>query len=705
MRQKAILGLSFVALFTQCTMNEQPLGGEPRAKEVPYEMTKHGDTRVDEYYWLRDRENSEVIDYLNQENAYREKIMAGTEKFQDRLFEEMVGRIKKDDSSVPYQLDGYFYYTRFEGDLEYPLYCRKKGSLDADEEVMLNVNELAQGHSYYKIGGVSIHPSNQKIAFGVDTVSRRIYTLYTKDLVTGEIEKISAEECSGGAVWSADGNHLFYTVKDLETLRSSAIKRWSAEDQSFETVYEEQDETFSCYVYKSKSREYILIGSSSTMSDEHRFIPANTPLATFQILQERERGLEYSVSHFGDDFYLRTNADGATNFKLVKTPVSATEKENWEDVLPHQKDVYLEDMELFSNYLVTEQRKEGLTQIRIQPWGKEAYLLPFEEESYTAYIGNNPSFDQQHLRFGYTSMTTPGSVIDYDFATGEKTIKKEQEVIGGYDKSLYETKRIWATADDGTQIPMSIVYRKDKLRGHAPNPTLLYGYGSYGITVDPQFSTVRLSLLDRGFVYAIAHIRGSQYLGRPWYEDGKMFNKRNTFTDFISCGEKLIEDGYSSKQTLMAMGGSAGGLLMGAVVNMRPDLFRGVIAAVPFVDVVTTMLDETIPLTTGEYDEWGNPNNKESYEYMLSYSPYDQVTAQDYPAMLITTGLHDSQVQYWEPAKWIARLRKMRTNNKEPLLMYCNMETGHGGASGRFEALRETAMEYAFLLDLMGIKS
>lgn len=705
MRQKAILGLSFVALFTHCTMNEAPQSGEPRAKEVPFEMTVHGDTRVDEYYWMREREDQEVIDYLNAENTYREQIMAGTEKFQDRLFDEMVGRIKKDDSSVPYELDGYFYYTRFEGDLEYPLYCRKKGSLASEEEVMLNVNELAEGHSYYKIGGVSIHPNNQKIAFGVDTVSRRIYTLYTKDLVTGEVVQISPAECSGGAVWSADGDHLFYTVKDLETLRSNEIKRWSAADQSFTTVFVEEDETFSCYVYKSKSREYILIGSSSTMSDEHRFISAKTPEAPFQMLQGRERGLEYGVSHFGEHFYIRTNAGGATNFKLVKTPVTATEKEHWEDVLPHQEDVYFEDMELFSNCLVTEQRKDGLSQIRIQPWGEEAYYLPFEEETYTAYIGSNPSFDQTHLRFGYTSMTTPGSVIDYDFATGAKTVQKEQEVIGGYDKSKYETKRIWATADDGTKVPMSIVYRKDLLRDNGPNPTLLYGYGSYGITVDPQFSTVRLSLLDRGFVYAIAHIRGSQYLGRPWYEDGKMFEKRNTFTDFISCGEALIEQGYCSNQTLTAMGGSAGGLLMGAVVNMRPDLFRGVIAAVPFVDVVTTMLDETIPLTTGEYDEWGNPNHKESYEYMLSYSPYDQVSAQDYPAMLITTGLHDSQVQYWEPAKWIARLRKMRTDRKEPLLMYCNMETGHGGASGRFESLRETAMEYAFLLDLMGIKS
>ena len=705
MRQKALLSLSFVVILTQCTMTEQNPAGEPLAKSVPFEMTTHGDTRVDEYYWMRDRENPEVIEYLNAENAYREKIMKATEPLQERLYEEIVSRIKKDDSSVPYELDGYFYYTRFNADSEYPLYCRKGGSLEAEEEVLLDVNELAKGHDYYQVTGLSMHPSNQKISFGVDTVSRRIYTLYTKDLITGAIDLISEAECTGGSSWSADGNFLFYSVKDLETLRSCRIKRWNAQTGKHSTVYEENDETFSTFVYKSKSKKYIFIGSGSTMADEHRFIPADQPEATFELIHPRTRGLEYGLSHFGDHFYIRTNADDATNFKLVRTPVTAPSIENWEDVIPHRESTYLEDIALFSDYLVTEERSNGLTNIRIQPWGGEPTYLPFEEETYTGYLGNNPGFDQMHLRFGYTSMTTPGSVIDYDFTTGGKTIQKEQEVVGGYDKSLYETKRIWATASDGTQVPMSLVYRKDKLRSDGPNPTMLYGYGSYGITVDPQFSSVRLSLLDRGFVYAIAHIRGSQYLGRPWYENGKMFDKMNTFTDFISCAETLIEQGYASPETLMASGGSAGGLLMGTVVNLRPDLFRGVLAAVPFVDVMTTMLDETIPLTTGEYDEWGNPNNEDSYNYMKSYSPYDNVTAQDYPAMLITTGLHDSQVQYWEPAKWVARLRKLRTNRREPLLMYCNMETGHGGASGRFESLKETAMEYAFFLDLMGIKS
>ncbi len=705
MQRKVILGLSFIALMTQCTMNETPNTGEPIAKELVHEMTIHGDTRNDEYYWMRNRENPEVIEYLNQENAYREQIMKGTEKLQERLYDEIVGRIKKDDSSVPYLLDGYYYYTRYEGEKEYPLYCRKKGTLEAVEEVILDVNELAEGHPYYQIAGLSIHPNNQKISFGVDTVSRRIYTIYTKDLVTGDIDIVTENECTGGSTWSADGNYLFYTVKDLETLRSNKIKRWDAQVGIHELIFEEEDETFTCFVYKSKSRKYLMIGSSSTMADEHRFLAADNPTGAFQVIQPRERGLEYSTSHFDDHFYIRTNADGATNFKLVKAPVESPSKENWTEVIAHDENILFSDMELFKNCLVTEERSNGLVRIRIQPWGGESYYLPFEEETYTAYVGNNPSFDQKHLRYGYTSLTTPGSVIDYDFATGKKIVRKEQEVLGGYNKSNYETKRIWATADDGENIAMSIVYRKDLIREDGPNPTLLYGYGSYGYTIDPSFSTVRLSLLDRGFVYAIAHIRGSQYMGRPWYEDGKMFNKINTFKDFIACGDALVEQAYASPQTLMAMGGSAGGLLMGSVVNMRPDLFRGVIAAVPFVDVVTTMLDESIPLTTGEFDEWGNPKNKDSYEYMLSYSPYDQVKPQDYPALLITTGLHDSQVQYWEPAKWIARLRKMRTNKDEVLLMYCNMETGHGGASGRFEALKETAMEYAFFLDLMGIKS
>jgi oligopeptidase B len=678
----------------------------PKAVERPHKMVMHGDERVDEFYWLRDRENPEVIEYLNAENAYLEEVMADTKPFQEQLFDEMVGRIKKDDSSVPYELDGYFYYTRYEGDSEYPIYCRKWATLEAEEEVMLDVNDLAKEHSYYQIGGLSIHPGNHQIIFGVDTVGRRMYALHHKDLKTGTIRQISEQECSGGGTWSADGSFVFYTAKDPDTLRSAYIKRWNAQTGEHVQIYHEEDETFNTYVFKTRSRKYLLIGSSSTLTDEIWYLPSDQPEGTFQVFHPRERGLEYGVSHFGDHFYIRTNADGAVNFKLMRTALNETSKAHWEEVIPHREEVLFEGMELFSNYLVVEERSQGLTQIRIQNWSDgQYYYLPFEEEVYTSYLGTNPSFDQKHLRYGYTSLTTPSSVIDYDFETGEKVLQKQQEVVGGYDASKYETKRIWATAQDGTKVPMSMVYRRDLHTPGTPSPTLLYGYGSYGITIDPSFSSVRLSLLDRGFVYVIAHIRGSQYLGRPWYEDGKMFVKRNTFTDFISCAEKLIADGTTDASNLMAMGGSAGGLLMGAVMNMRPELFKGMIAAVPFVDVVTTMLDESIPLTTGEYDEWGNPNHEDSYHYMKSYSPYDNIVPQDLPALLITTGLHDSQVQYWEPAKWIARLRKSKTNPESPLLMYCNMETGHGGASGRFEALKETAMEYAFFLDLVGIRS
>ncbi|MDX9697384.1 MAG: S9 family peptidase, partial [Bacteroidales bacterium] len=467
-------------------------------------------------------------------------------------------------------------------------------------------------------------------------------------------------------------------------------------------VYQEDDETFSAYVTKTKSNKYLLIGSSSTMADEYRFLDATNPTGEFKIIQPRERGLEYSVSHFGDYFFIRTNLQ-AKNFKLAKTPIKKTTKENWVDVIPHAEDAYIENFEIFRDFLVLEERKDGLNKVRIIKWNDlSEHYLDFGEETYSAYISTNPDFDSELLRFGYSSLTTPSSTIDYNMNTREKTVKKEQVVLGGFDKSNYESKRIFATAADGKKIAMSIVYKKG-LKLDGTNPALIYGYGSYGATMDPYFSSTRLSLLDRGFVYAIAHVRGEQYYGRQWYEDGKLLNKINTFTDFNSCSEYLIEQGYTSNEKLFAMGGSAGGLLMGAIANMRPDLYKGIVAQVPFVDVVTTMLDESIPLTTSEFDEWGNPKDSVYYEYMLSYSPYDQVKAQDYPAMLVTTGLHDSQVQYFEPAKWVAKLRDMKTDN-HVLLLYTNMEAGHGGASGRFQALKEYALEYAFIFQQLGIK-
>ena len=707
MNVKLVSAISFALFLSNCTtMPEKTVLTEPKAKKIPHRLEIHGDTRIDNYYWLNDRENPEVIAYLNAENAYREHIMKGTEDLQQKLFDEMVGRIKKDDSSVPYKVDGWYYYTRFEGDKEYPIYCRKRETLEAPEEIMLDVNELAKGYSYYQVAGLSIRPDKKMIAFGVDTQSRRIYTIHFKNLETGEILDEVITNTTGGATWAEDNKTLFYSRKNEITLRSERIlkHKLGTSDQTDVEVYYEADETFSTFVYKTKSKKYLIIGSSATLSDEYRILEADNPDGTFRVFQPRQRNLEYGIAHFNDHWYIRTNADGATNFKIMRTPLNATTQNNWIDVLPHREDVLVGGMELFKHFIVVEERSNGLTQMRIQKWDDgTTHYIDFGEETYTAYTGTNPEYDTELLRYGYTSLTTPNSVIEYNLRTHEKTILKEQEVVGGYDKNQYESHRVWATATDGTKVPISLVYKKD-LKNDFGNPLLLYGYGSYGVTIDPSFSATRLSLLDRGFVFAIAHIRGGEYLGRQWYDNGKLFTKMNTFTDFIACAEYLVDSGYTTKNKLFAMGGSAGGLLMGAVINLKPELFNGVIAAVPFVDVVTTMLDESIPLTTGEYDEWGNPNDEAFYKYMLSYSPYDQVKRADYPALLVTTGLHDSQVQYWEPAKWVAKLRELRTNKNKPLLMFCNMDTGHGGASGRFEAYKETAMEYAFLLDLAGMK-
>lgn len=677
----------------------------PKAEKIDKSLKIHGDTRVDSYYWLRNRESEQTLAYLNAENSYREAMMKHTEPLQEKLFEEIKGRIKEDDESVPYKKNGYWYYVRFEKGKEHPIYCRKKESMTAEEEVLIDANAEAKKYSYYKVAGLSVSPNNEWLAFGEDTLSRRIYNIRFKHLPTGEVLDYQLEYTTGGCAWANDNSHVFYTVKD-QSLRPYKIFRHELKtDPTKDTeIYHESDATFVCSAYKSKSRDYIMITSQSTVSNEYRFLPADKPREDFKLIQPRERDLEYGVAHFGEHWYIRTNYQNATNFKLMRAPLSAPSKENWEDLIPHREDVYLEGLEIFKDFLVLEERSNGLSDLRIKSWdGATDYYIKFDNETYTAGIGNNPDFDSQILRYGYSGLTTPASVVDFDMVEKTKEIKKQMEVVGGYDETLYQSERVWATADDGTQIPISLVYRKDKLQ-EGTNPLLLYGYGSYGITVDPGFSSTRLSLLDRGFIFAIAHIRGGQYLGRQWYEDGKMLKKRNTFTDFIACAEHLTAENYTSPQQLYAMGGSAGGLLMGAVVNMKPEIFKGVIAAVPFVDVVTTMLDETIPLTTGEYDEWGNPNEKEYYDYMKTYSPYDNVSAQNYPAMLITTGLHDSQVQYWEPAKWCAKLRELKTD-QNPLYMYINMETGHGGASGRFEAYRETAMEYAFLLDLAGIKA
>ncbi len=682
------------------TMNEVQAEA-PKAKKVEKALTIHDDTRIDNYYWLNEREDQEVIDYLNAENDYTKTKLKHTEAFQEKLYDEIVGRIKKDDQSVPYKDNGYYYLTRYEEGGEYPIYARKKGNLEAEEEIMLNVNELAEGFKFYRAAGLSVSPNNKLLSYGVDTLSRRIYTIKFKNLETGEMLTDVIPNTTGRAVWANDNKTLFYSVKD-EALRSYKIFKHKLGTDASEDVevFHEADETFSTYVYKSKSDKYIIIGSYQTLSSEFRFVDANTPDAKFTVFQPRERDLEYDIAHYDDRFYVRTNKD-AKNFRLMVTNENATTKDNWTEVIPHRADVLLEGMDIFKDYLVLSERKNGITQLRVRPWEGEEHYIKFNDDAYVAYTSTNLDFDTEILRVGYTSMTTPSSTYDYNMVTREMELLKQQEVVGGFNSDEYQSERLYVKARDGVKVPVSLVYKKGTpIDGSAP--CLLYGYGSYGASMEPYFSSVRLSLLDRGFVYAIAHIRGGEEMGRHWYEDGKLLNKKNTFTDFIDCGEHLVANNYAAKDKLFAMGGSAGGLLMGAVVNMRPDMWKGVIAAVPFVDVVTTMLDESIPLTTGEFDEWGNPKDKEYYEYIKSYSPYDNVEAKAYPCMMVTTGLHDSQVQYWEPAKWVAKLREMKTDNNT-LLLHTNMDAGHGGASGRFARFKETAMEYAFLLDLAGI--
>ncbi|MBA6155188.1 S9 family peptidase [Tenacibaculum sp. S7007] len=685
----------------------------PVAEKQPITLEKHGDVRTDNYFWMRltdkqknakekDEQTQKVYDYLNAENTFYDEMTAETKDFQEQLFQEMKGRIKEDDESVPYKKNGYFYITRFEKGQQYPIYSRKKGSLSAEEEIMFNVNDEAKGYEYFQLGGLGISPNNKLTTFAVDTVSRRQYTIQIKNLENGKVHADKIENTTGGSVWANDNKTIYYTKQDPQTLRSSKIyKHILGTDASEDIlVFEEKDETFGTFVTKTKSKKYIVIGSYNTVSTEYQVLEADNSEGEFRMIQPRERNLEYDIAHYGDHFYIKTNKDGATNFKLMKTPENKTSKENWIDVIPHREDTLFEDFSIFKDYLVLEERNEGLNKIRIKRWdNSEDYYLPFDEETYSAGVYANPEFDTDIIRYSYNSMTTPSSVIDFNMKDQSKEIKKEQEVLGGkFNKENYVSERIWVPTRDGKKVALSIVRHKETKVDNS-TPILQYAYGSYGYTVNDGFSTTRLSLLDRGFIFALAHIRGSQYLGRDWYEDGKMLNKKNTFNDFVDCSKYLIKNNYTSPEHLYAMGGSAGGLLMGAIINMNSELYNGIIAAVPFVDVISTMLDDSIPLTTGEYDEWGNPNDKEYYDYIKSYSPYDQVEAKAYPNMLITTGLHDSQVQYWEPAKWVAKLRDVKTDNNK-LFLHTNMDAGHGGASGRFDALKETAEEYTFLLML-----
>lgn len=686
----------------------------PVANKRPHHIEKHGDIRVDNYYWMRlsdeqkeaeekDEQTQEVLTYLNQENDYTKLVMKHTENFQERLFQEMKGRIKETDQSVPVKDNGYWYYTRFEEGKDYAFYCRKKDSLDNEEQVMIDGPALAEGKSYWALGGMTVSPNNEWVAYGVDEVSRRVYRVFFKELATGKVSEDILEGTTGRATWAADNRTLFYSKRDPQTLREFQIWKHilgTPQDQDV-LVFEEKDETFSCFVFKTKSEKYLVIGSSQTLTTEYRVLEADQPNGEFRIFQTRQRELEYAIDHYGDCFYVTTNWN-AKNYKLMRTSLSQTTMEHWEEVIPHREDVLLEGVEMFRDFMVIDERKNGLTQLRIKRWdGTQEYYLPFEDAAYSAGVGANPDFNTDILRYGYTSMVTPMSTFDFNMVTGEKTLLKQQEIVGGYNSSDYHCERLMVPVSDGTLVPVSLVYKKGFER-NAKSPLLLYAYGSYGHSLDAGFGSARLSLLNRGFAYAIAHIRGGQEMGRSWYDNGKLLQKKNTFTDFVDCAQYLVNEKYTDSDRLFAMGGSAGGLLMGAVANMAPQLFKGIISAVPFVDVVTTMLDESIPLTTFEYDEWGNPNHEEFYHYMKSYSPVDNIEKKDYPNILVTTGYWDSQVQYWEPAKYVAKLRDMKTDDNR-LLFWCNMDAGHGGKSGRFEALKEVALEYAFMMDLVGI--
>ncbi|KGE14062.1 S9 family peptidase [Sphingobacterium deserti] len=685
-----------------------PQADAPIAQKKEHTRIIHGDTVADDYYWMNDyfkkgADSSNVIQYLEEENKYTAIMMKDTEALQEKLFLEMKGRIKEKDESVPYLKNGYYYYSRTEEGKQYYKYCRKKGSLDGPEEVLLDIDAMAEGYSYYAATGFSVSPDNKLLAFGVDTVSRREYTIHIKNLETGELSTEKIDRTEGEAVWANDSKTFFYTAKNPVTLLSEKIKRHTlgASDKSDAVVYDEKDNTNYIGVEKSKNGRYIMIYSGGTLSSEVFILNADTPNAPFKSFQPRRKDVLYSVTALADRFLILTN-DHAKNFKVAQCPLEKTTKENWTDFIPHRSDVLVSGLDEFKDFLAVAERKNGLTQMAIRSLtdGTQHYL-DFGEAAYAVYPSVNEEYDTQVVRYGYTSLVTPSSTFDYNMKTKEKQLKKQQQVLGGYDADNYITERQFATATDGTRIPISLVYKKG-FEKNGKASLLLYAYGSYGSSMDPSFSSARLSLLDRGFVYAIAHIRGGEEMGRQWYEDGKMMKKKNTFTDFVDCGQFLVKEHYTSSAHLYAQGGSAGGLLMGAVINLAPSLWNGVIAQVPFVDVVNTMLDETIPLTTNEYDEWGNPNEPAAYSYMKSYSPYENIEPKEYPNLLVTTGLHDSQVQYFEPAKWVAKLRATKKGSNVVLLK-TDMDYGHGGASGRFDYLKDVALNYAFLFKLEGI--
>jgi len=680
----------------------------------PFEITMHSDTRIDNYYWMRltdeqknaknyDNQTQEVVDYITEENSYTRSSLSHTKKLQKTLYKEMVSRIKKDDESVPYYKNGYYYYSRYEQNKEYRIHCRKKDSLEAKEEVILDENELAKGYDYFAVAGRNISPDNNWLAYGVDTLSRRIYEVHFKNLNTGEVLNNTISNSTGSVAWANDNQTVFYTSKNQTTLLGEKIWRHKVgKNTPDKMMYHEKDDTYYNGVYQSKSGKFIIIYHSSTLISDYQILDANNPDGKFKRFTSRDFDHEYSIDHYKDKFYIVTNWK-AKNNRLMETPDNKTSISNWKEVIPHRKSVHLLGMEIFKDHLVLSERKDGLRELRIihQKNGKDEYIN-FGEESYTSWISVNEEFDTNLLRYSYSSLVTPFSTYDYNMDTGDLELKKQDEVVGGYKQEDYISKRTYATARDGKTIPISIVYRKDKKQDQSQN-LLLYAYGAYGSTIDPYFSSTRLSLLDRGFIYAIAHVRGGQIYGRQSYDDGRMLNKKNTFYDFIDAGKYLIDSKHTDSDKLYAQGGSAGGLLIGAILNMEPSIWNGAIAAVPFVDAVTTMADPSIPLTSGEWDEWGDPREKKYYNYMLSYSPYDQIKNTNYPNILVTSGFFDSQVQYWEPLKYVAKLRD-HWQGENNLYLHMNMDAGHGGKSGRFRRYKEYALQYAFLLDLGGVK-
>lgn len=676
----------------------------PVAEKHPKEFTAHGDTRIDDYYWLNERENPKVIDYLKAENAYLDTMMSGTRALQDKLFAEMKGRIKEKDESLPFKNNGYWYYSRFEEGKQYPIFCRKKETLEAAEEIMLDQNKMAEGFKYFSIGGRVVSDNNELLAYTADSVSRRLYGLRFKNLATGAVYPETIPNVDGGNLaWAADNKTFFYIRKNVKTLLGYQVWRHvlGTDPKQDVLVFEEKDDRFYLGLYRTKSKKYVTIVSDlNQVSSEYQLLEAANPTGNFAVFQPRQDNLQYSIEHYNDKFYVLTDLD-APNFRLMETPEGKTGRDNWKEVIPHRKDVFISTITVFKDHLVLSEVKDALNQIRvINQVAKKDYYIPFDEAVYSSYVNVNPDYNTNVLRLSYTSMTTPASIYDFNMDTQQRELKKQTEVLGGFQKDQYTSERIWATARDGVRVPVSLVYRKG-VKKDGSNPLLLYAYGSYGSSTNPGFNSNLISLLDRGFVYAIAHVRGGQELGRQWYDNGHLFHKKNTFFDFIDCAEFLIKEKYTVKEHLYANGGSAGGLLMGAITNLRPDLWKGVVADVPFVDVITTMSDASIPLTTGEYKEWGNPADSAEYTYIRTYSPYDNVEKKAYPNLLVTTGLHDSQVQYFEPAKWVARLRELKTDNNV-LLFKINMEAGHGGASGRFDYLKDVALRYAFYLALEG---